>query len=73
MTQIIEAVYVNGVLKPSGKLNLEEQQHVRLIVQPIEAGVDRQSALARLKAGIASMQFSSDGPLPSREELHERP
>ena len=73
MTQIIEAVYANGVLKPSGKLNLEEQQHVRLIVQPIEAGVDRQSALARLKAGIASMQFSFRGPLPSREELHERP
>jgi len=73
MTQIIEAVYANGVLKPSGKLDLEEQQHVRLIVQPIEAGVDRQGALARLKAGIASMQFSSRGPLPSREELHERP
>ena len=73
MTQMIEAVYANGVLKPSGKLDLEEQQHVRLIVQPIEAGVDRQGALARLKAGIASMQFSSRGPLPSREELHERP
>jgi hypothetical protein len=26
-----------------------------------------------LKAGIASMQFSSDGRLPSRAELHDRP
>jgi hypothetical protein len=25
-----------------------------------------------LKAGIASMQFSSDGRLPSRAELHDR-
>ena len=78
MTQITEVVYANGVLKPSGKLNLDEQQHVRIIVQPIEAepieaGVDRRSALARLRAGIASMQFSSEGPLPGREELHERP
>ena len=83
MTQITEAVYANGVLKPSGKLNLDEQQHVRITVEPIEAepieaepieaSVDRQSALARLRNGIAAMQFSSDGPLPGREELHERP
>ena len=73
MTQITDAVYANGVLKPSGKLSLGEQQHVRIVVQSIESAVDRQTALARLKAGIASMHFFSCGPLPSREELHERP
>ncbi len=72
MTQITEAVYENGVLKPQGALRLHEQQHVRIIVEPIEDGADRPAALARLKAGIASMQFSSSGPLPDREELHDR-
>jgi hypothetical protein len=28
--------------------------------------------VARLKAGIASMQFFSDGQLPTHEELHDR-
>jgi hypothetical protein len=29
--------------------------------------------VARLKAGIAGMQFFSKGPLPTREDLHDRP
>jgi hypothetical protein len=73
MIQNTEAVHTNGVLQPSGILRLQEQQHVRITVEPIENTGDRQAALARLKAGIASMQFSSSGPLPSREELHCRP
>lgn len=28
---------------------------------------DREAAIARLKTGIASMRFLSEGPLPSRE------
>jgi len=28
--------------------------------------------VARLKAGIASMQFFSKGPLPTREDIHGR-
>lgn len=73
MTQTIEAVYSDGVLKPSGELPLRDNQRVRLIVETIdEPGVDRDAAIARLKAGIASMRFFSEGPLPSREELHDR-
>lgn len=73
MTQKIEAVYTGGVLKPSGALPLREQQRVRLTVETIdEPGQDRAAAIARLKAGIASMRFFSEGPLPSREELHDR-
>jgi hypothetical protein len=34
--------------------------------------MDREAAVARLKAGIASMRFFSEGPLPNREELHDR-
>jgi predicted DNA-binding antitoxin AbrB/MazE fold protein len=72
MIQIIEAVYTNGVLKPNGALSLDEQQRVRIIVEPIEDHVDRPAALARLKAGIASMQFSCCGPLSNREDLNDR-
>jgi predicted DNA-binding antitoxin AbrB/MazE fold protein len=73
MTQITEAVYTQGVLKPAVDLNLREQQRVRVIVEPIEETLgDRDAAVARLKAGIASMQFFSNGPLPTREDLHDR-
>jgi len=74
MTQITEAIYTHGVLKPAAELNLREQQRVRVIVEPIEDHRgDRDAAVARLKAGIASMQFFSNGPLPTREDLHDRP
>jgi predicted DNA-binding antitoxin AbrB/MazE fold protein len=75
MTQSTEAVYSGGVLKPDSDLGLREQQRVRLVVETIdEAQVprDREAALANLRAGIARMQFSSTGPLPRREELHDR-
>lgn len=72
MTQITEAIYTHGVLKPTAELDLREQQRVRVIVESLEEREDRASALARLKAGIASMQFFSNGRLPTREELHDR-
>jgi predicted DNA-binding antitoxin AbrB/MazE fold protein len=73
MTQITEAIYAHGVLKPAVDLNLREQQRVRVIVEPIGDSLgDRDAAVARLKAGIAGMQFFSNGPLPTREELHDR-
>jgi predicted DNA-binding antitoxin AbrB/MazE fold protein len=73
MTQKVEAVYTDGILKPTGKLSLKDKQRVRLTVESIdEPAGDREAAIARLKAGIASMRFFSEGPLPSREELHDR-
>jgi predicted DNA-binding antitoxin AbrB/MazE fold protein len=73
MTQRIEAIYTDGVLKPVSELALRDNQRVRLTVETIdEPNVDRQAAIARLKAGIASMSFFSERPLPSREELHDR-
>ena len=72
MTQSTEAVYSDGVLRPTRELGLRDQQRVRLIVEPIdEVREDRETALARLRAGIARMQFFSTGPLPTREELHD--
>lgn len=73
MTQITEAIYTQGVLKPAIDLNLGEQQRVRVIIEPIDDGLeDRDAAVARLKAGITSMQFFSNGPLPTREDIHDR-
>ena len=73
MTQNTEAIYTHGILKPTTDLDLREQQRVRVIVEPIEESIeDRDAAVARLKAGIASMRFFSNGQLPTREELHDR-
>jgi hypothetical protein len=41
LDQTLEAVCSNGVLKPSGKLNLDEQQHARIIVEPIGASTGK--------------------------------
>jgi hypothetical protein len=75
MVHVTEAVFSQGVLRPVDELGLREQQRVRLIIEPVDAGqdVDRTAALMRLRAGIASMSFSSSGPLPARDELHDRP
>jgi predicted DNA-binding antitoxin AbrB/MazE fold protein len=76
MAHFIEAVYTNGVLKPSEELGLREAQRVRLIVEPLDDDADRgdrPAALRRLLAGIEGMRFSSRGRLPSRDELHDRP
>jgi predicted DNA-binding antitoxin AbrB/MazE fold protein len=74
MVQVTEAVFSKGVLKPVDRLQLEEEQRVRLIIEPVEGGqeFDRSAALNRLRAGIASMNFSSSGRLPARDELHDR-
>ena len=73
MTKRTDAVYSQGVLKPAEDLGLREDQRVRLIVETVDdQPVDRAAAFTRLKAGIAKMQFFSQGPPPSREELHDR-
>jgi predicted DNA-binding antitoxin AbrB/MazE fold protein len=76
MAHFIEAVYINGVLKPKEGLGLHEAQRVRLIVEPLDDDADRgdrSAALKRLLAGIEGMSFFSRGRLPSRDELHDRP
>ena len=63
MVQITEAIFSQGVLKPVDKLQLREEQRVRLIIEPVDVGggSDRTAALNRLRVGIASMKFSSSG------------
>jgi predicted DNA-binding antitoxin AbrB/MazE fold protein len=71
--QVTDAIYTGGVLKPLGTLSLRESERVRLIIErngPPE--LSRQLALERLRAGIEQMRFSLSGPLPPRDELHDR-
>ena len=78
MTKVVEAIYTHGILEPLEALELPERQRVRLIVQSIDGvaasgrPADREAAMMRLRAGIASMNFRSTGPYPTRDELHER-
>ena len=73
MTLKVEAIYTGGVLKPTCELPLRDKQLVWLTVETIdEPAMDRDVALARLKAGIANMRFCSEAGLPSRERLHDR-
>jgi len=76
VAQVIKATYTHGVLKPKEHLALREDQRVRLIVEPLDddrAPGDRAAAMQRLLAGIEGMKFFSTEPLPSRDELHDRP
>lgn len=75
MTQVTEAVYTNGVLKPKEELLLREAQRVRLVVEALDEDAnqgDRPAAMQRLLAGIEGMKFYSRERLPSRDELHDR-
>jgi len=72
-SQVTDAVYTGGVLKPLGSVSLREDEHVRLIIERTEpVSSDRQFAFERLLAGIEQMHFFLSGPLPSRDELHDR-
>ena len=44
----IEAIYQNGIFKPLDEVGLPENQKVRLIVQPLDAG-DARAWLARVQ------------------------
>jgi predicted DNA-binding antitoxin AbrB/MazE fold protein len=74
MAQVAEAIFSHGVLKPIVELHLQEEQRVRLLIEPVDAPalLDRATALRRLRAGIAAMHSSLTGPLPSRDDLHDR-
>jgi predicted DNA-binding antitoxin AbrB/MazE fold protein len=61
------------VLKPLGSVSLNEAERVRLIIECTEQSyADCQLACERLRAGIERMRFFLAGPLPPRDELHDR-
>ena len=74
MTQVTEAVYSDGVLRPEGRLSLRDKERVRLIIQSLESpqANDRVRAIKELRASVGRTKFRSSGPYPTRDELHER-
>lgn len=70
----VDAIYEDGMLKPDQALDLPNRQRVHLIVQPV--GVphngDRREARRRLIERLRRSSLSFGGPMPNREELHER-
>lgn len=74
MTKPIEAIYANGSFQPVEELDLPDQQRVRLTVQVIPGDKERArgEAFRRVRERVARSNFSYGGPLPTRDELHER-
>lgn len=74
MIQFAEAIYLEGVLKPVTPLTLVDNQRVKLIVEPVASlsPEERQLAWQRIFEDIDRSQLRVEGPLPSREELHDR-
>ena len=72
-SQVTDAIYSGGVLKPLSEVSLHESERVRLIIERSDPRPQaRQLALERLRAGISDMRFYLSGPLPRRDELHDR-
>lgn len=74
MTQTVEAIYTQGVLKPLEALPLQEDQHVRVTIETADAERDngREAAVHRLIERLGQSSLSYGGPPLAREELHER-
>ena len=73
MVRITEAIFKDGVLKPIGKLDLRENEQVRVTIESCEPDREkRQEAIARFRAGREQMNLLSTEPYPTRQQLHER-
>lgn len=74
MTRTVEAIYTNGHLEPVESLDLPEQQRVRLTVEPLESKKEGagDEAFRHFQESVEEGSFYLNGPLPTRDELHER-
>lgn len=74
MTKVVEAIYSGGLLRPTETLDLADQQRVRLIVETLDTPrpEERAAGLERLRERIERGNFCYSGPLPTRDELHDR-
>lgn len=60
MSQMIRAVYENGVLRPLDELKLNEHQQVQLIVEPDAAATDDPLDGLRISTGISDLAEQFD-------------
>lgn len=73
MSQTVDAIYTQGVLKPLEALPLREQQQVRVTIETAESQPQNgREAVDRLIARLKRSSLSYGGPCPSREDLHDR-
>lgn len=69
--QTMTAIFEDGVLKPTGPLNLPQRTQVRITVEPLQADTQKAEKLAALEA-LWQISKAHTEHL-TREELHERP
>lgn len=74
MSQVVTAVYEDGVLKPTEPLNLPPHTTVQLTIEPINSwGASRQKRVAALEAFLRQARpVESPESHLTRDELHER-
>ena len=73
MSQLIDAIYEEGVFKPLKPVQLNESERVRLIVEPVDMD-PRRALIERLKAmghlqGQPPNLLDSDSSPPTHEDL----
>ena len=58
-----EAIFTNGVLKPTERLDLRENERVRIVIESTEtASPDRHKAIEAFRKGQSKMNFVSGEP-----------
>ena len=74
MSQVVTAVYEDGVLKPTEPLDLPPHTAVQLTIEPINSWeASRQERVAALEAFLRKARpIESPEPHLTRDDLHER-
>ena len=74
MVTHVDAILINGVLKPDQPLSLADQTRVRLTVEPIDAWTPdkAQAASVAIEARLRQRPIHGGSLRYSRDELHER-
>lgn len=58
----VEAVYENGVLKPSEPLPLREQEKVRVTIEPVSGWVDATAGMIGWKGSSEELRYFALDP-----------
>lgn len=72
MTQLIDAIYEDGVLKPTEALNLPQHSRVRISVEVVEPRPGSPEAVKRFLDHAKATRMTSTEPHLTRDQLHER-
>lgn len=72
MSQIITAIFENGVLKPEQPLALPPGERVQIVVVPERSREECEEAWKRLEQLHKKFPINSGGDRMTRDQLHER-